>query len=42
MRFDDIDAINASISEEFSDWGQTFEMTQEKVNLFSELTGDHQ
>jgi len=42
MRFDDIDAINATVSEEFSDWGPTFEMTQEKVNTFAELTGDHQ
>ena len=42
MRFDDIDAINASISEEYTDWGPTFEMTQDKVNQFAELTGDHQ
>ena len=42
IRFDDIDAINASISDEFSDWGPDFEMTQDKVNQFAELTGDHQ
>lgn len=42
IRFDDIDAINASIKEDFNDWGPTFEMTQEKVNQFAELTGDHQ
>ena len=42
MRFDDIDAINASISEDFSGWGETFEMTQDKVNQFAEITGDHQ
>jgi len=42
IRFDDIDAINAAKSEEFSDWGTTFEMTQEKVNAFAELTEDRQ
>jgi len=42
MRFDEIDAINASISEDFAEWGPTFEMTQDKVNQFAELTGDHQ
>ena len=42
LRFDDIDGINANISEDWGEWGPTFEMTQEKVNLFAELTGDHQ
>jgi len=42
LRFDDIDAINAAVSDEFGDWGPTFEMTQEKVNTFAEITGDHQ
>lgn len=42
IRFDDIDAINALASEEFGEWGEVFEMTQEKVNMFAEITGDHQ
>lgn len=42
IRFDDIDAINAAVSDEFGPWGPEFEMTQEKVNQFAELTGDHQ
>lgn len=42
LRFDDIDAINASISDDFGEWGPTFDMTQEKVNQFAELTGDRQ
>lgn len=42
IRFDDIDAITASITGEYGDWGPEFEMTQEKVNQFAELTGDHQ
>lgn len=42
IRFDDIDAINGAASDEYGDWGKTFEMTQDKVNQFAELTGDHQ
>lgn len=42
IRFDDIDAINASVTDEYGPWGDTFEMTQEKVNQFAELTNDHQ
>lgn len=42
IRFDDIDAINAAISDDYGEWGPTFEMTQDKVNQFAELTGDHQ
>ena len=42
IRFDDIDAINASVSEEYEPFGSTFEMTQDKVNTFAEITGDHQ
>jgi acyl dehydratase len=42
IRFDDIDAINAAISDDYGEWGPEFEMTQDKVNQFAELTGDHQ
>ena len=42
IRFDDIDAINALAGEDFGPWGETFEMTQDKVNTFAEITGDHQ
>lgn len=42
IRFDDIDAINGAVTEDWGEWGDTFEMTQEKVNTFAELTGDHQ
>ncbi len=42
IRFDDIDAINASVSDEYGPFGSTFEMTQDKVNTFAEITGDHQ
>ena len=40
--FDDIEAIQKYVSEEFDEFGPTYEVTQEKINQFAELTGDHQ
>ena len=40
--FDDIDAINATATDEFGDWGDEIEITQELINGFAELTGDRQ
>jgi acyl dehydratase len=42
IAFDDIAAIEKHISEEYGPWGQTYEVTQEKIQAFAELTGDHQ
>jgi acyl dehydratase len=42
IAFDDIDAINALASEEFGEWGEPFAVTQDLINGFAELTGDHQ
>jgi len=42
VRFDDIDGINAAASDEFGDWGREVEVTQEMINQFADLTGDHQ
>ena len=42
LAFDDIDAINAQTSDEYGDWGHEVEVTQEMVNTFADLTGDHQ
>ena len=41
-RFDDIDGLNAAVSDEFGDWGKEIEVTQEMINQFAELTGDRQ
>lgn len=41
-RFDDLDAINALASEEFGEWGDPVEVTQEMIQGFADLTGDHQ
>ena len=40
--FDDIDAINATASEEYGPWGKTLEVTQDLIDGFAELTGDRQ
>lgn len=40
--YDDIDGINALASEEFGEWGPPIEVTQDKINTFAEVTGDHQ
>ena len=42
IRFDDIDAIRAKISDEFGPWSEPFEVSQEMIQQFADLTGDHQ
>jgi acyl dehydratase len=42
IRFDDIEGLRAKISEEFGPWGPDVEVTQEMINRFADLTGDHQ
>jgi hypothetical protein len=42
IHMDDIDAINAAASDEFGDWGPEVEVTQDMINDFADLTGDHQ
>src|SRR5262245_11798778 len=42
IRFDDIAALNKHVSEEFGPWGPEVQVTQEMINKFAELTGDHQ
>ena len=42
IRFDDVDALNAASSEEFGPWGDAVDVTQEMVDAFADLTGDHQ
>ncbi len=42
IRFDDIDALGAKVSEEYGAWGEPIEVTQDMINRFADLTGDHQ
>lgn len=38
----DVDGMNAAASEEFGEWGEPITITQDMINDFAELTGDHQ
>lgn len=38
----DIEGLRGMISEEWSDWSDTVEITQDAVNSFAEVTKDHQ
>ena len=42
IQFDDIAAIQKHISEEFGEFGDEFEVSQEVINKFADATGDHQ
>jgi acyl dehydratase len=42
IRFDDIDTLRGKVSETFGAWGPEVEITQDMINKFAELTGDHQ
>jgi len=42
IRFDDVDQLKSKISTEYSGWSQQVEVTQEKINQFADVTGDHQ
>ena len=42
IRFDDVDKLRMKISDDFSPWGAEIEITQEMINRFADLTGDHQ
>lgn len=42
VRFDDLEALKALVSDEFGAWGEALEVTQEMVNQFADLSGDYQ
>lgn len=42
IAFDDIEKLQTKVSEEFGPFGNELEVTQEMINAFAELTGDHQ
>ena len=42
IRFDDIPALTAKIGKEFGPWSEPIHVTQEKINQFADVTGDHQ
>lgn len=42
IRYNDIAALREMISDEFGPWGNELEITQQMIDDFAELTGDHQ
>ena len=42
IRFDDIEGLLAAVNGEPGAWGLEIAVTQEMINRFAELTGDHQ
>ena len=42
IRFDDLNALKSKISDQFGGWSEPVEITQDMINRFAELTGDHQ
>ena len=40
--FDDLDALNARASEEFGEFGEPIEVTQDMIQAFADLTDDRQ
>jgi len=42
IRFDDVAALQARVGEEYGPFGEPLEVSQEMINQFAELTGDHQ
>jgi acyl dehydratase len=42
IRFDDIEKLRAKISQEYGPWSKPIEISQEKINRFADVTGDHQ
>ena len=42
IRFDDLAALEAHVSQEFADWSEAIEVSQEMIDGFADLTGDHQ
>jgi len=42
IRFDDVEKLKSKISAEFGPWSEPIEVTQEKINQFADVTGDHQ
>lgn len=40
--FDDVAALQRHVSEEFGDFGEAVEISQEMIDRFADITGDHQ
>ena len=42
IRFDDLEKLKTKISKDYGPWSEPIEVSQEKINEFADVTGDHQ
>ena len=42
IRFDDVERLKTKITDTFGEWSAPVEVTQDMINRFADLTGDHQ
>ena len=42
IRFDDVEKLRAKVSNDFGPWSKPVAVTQDKINQFADVTGDHQ
>jgi acyl dehydratase len=42
IAFDDIEGLKSKITDAYGDWSDPVEVTQDMINRFADLTGDHQ
>jgi acyl dehydratase len=42
IRFDDVEKLQSKISQEYGGWCKPIEVSQQKINQFADVTGDHQ
>lgn len=42
VRFDDLDTLRSMITAEFGPWSEQVTIDQKMIDLFAEMTGDHQ
>jgi acyl dehydratase len=42
IRFDDVERLRGKVSNDFGPWSKPVAVTQEKINQFADVTGDHQ
>lgn len=42
IAFDDIEKLKSKITDQYGDWSDPVDVTQDMINRFADLTGDHQ
>ena len=42
IRLDDVEALRSKIGKEWGPWSEPIEVTQDRINRFADVTGDHQ